>query len=235
MKSLSIAADTAHELSGSRLADVLHSFQPSENTELHSSPPLIRSAIELSESFHHFWTPTLPHLIALLCHPSPNFPPHSTSLIVVNTISTLLGVATPRASKGNDAQQTPGKKNDAVQWAANRRWSAIGEFATKLGRLAALKDLAVVVSSQTTTKVKMEQGAVLRPSIMSRAWLEAINTRIVVFRDFLPPGHESQCQGTGSGVRFAGLVKIGTVTYDRLEKAVPFKIAKVKALINAIN
>ena len=222
--------DTAHKLSGSRLSDVLRCCQSSKNVDLHSSPPLARSVNEVLESFHHFWAPTLPHLLALLCHPSPNFPPERTSLIVVNTISTLFGVSLSRVSESNDTNQTPAKKNDATQWAASRQWSAMGEFATKVGKLAALKNLTVILSSHTNTKVKMERGAVLRPSIMTRAWLEAIHTSIVVFRDFLPPDNESPCQNIGSGIRFAGLVKIGSVTYDYLEKVVLFTVEKVKHL-----
>ena len=223
--------DTTHKLFGARLADVLNHCQPPNSPDLHSSPPVVRLTGELSEKFHHFWTPTLPHLLALLCHTSPNFPPKATSLIVIDTIPTLFGASLSRASEDNDANQKPTVKSEAAQWAASRRWSAMGEFATKVSRLAALKHLAVVVSSQTNTKIKMERSAVLRPSIMTKAWVEAINTRIVVFRDFSIPYHQKLHQSSGSGIRFAGLVKMGSVMFDHLDQVVPFTIDKVLVFI----
>ena len=97
------------------------------------------------------------------------------------------------------------------------------EFMSKLNWLAAVKDLAVVLISQTSVKVRTEIGAVLRPAMWSKEWSDGSRNRIVVFRDFFR-GEESARK---KGVRFAAVVKVNGVERRRLQVVVPFTIEKV--------
>ncbi|MCJ1434410.1 hypothetical protein MMC27_003778 [Xylographa pallens] len=196
---------------------------PTDDDALPSSPSA-RSPSELLSRLHYFFTPTLPHLLALLAHPSPSFPPNETSLIVVDVVSPLFATAFPRAVEGLDGNSASGKKNDALQWAASRRFSVMSDFLARLGKLAAMKNIAILLISQTTTKVKTEFGTVLRPALSTRAWDAGIHNRIVLFRDWeLVQDQQSRDYRT-KAIRFAGVVKIANVAYEGLGKVVSFTI-----------
>lgn len=87
----------------------------------------------------------------------------------------------------------------------------IGELASKLAKLAAMRNIAILVTSYVTTKIRSEGAAVLRPAISGQDWDNAVATRIVLFRDWAagldaridkpPPGQHS--------ARFAGVLKTG--------------------------
>lgn len=180
--------------------------------------------------FHHFTTPTLPHLLALCAHESSTFPPKGTGLIVVDSVSSLFAAAFPRANDDSDTKQTPEKpkKNDAGQWAASRKWAVMGELVSKLGKLAATNNIAILLTCETTTRIRMETGAMLHPAISGIAWESGISARIVLFRDWLfDPAKSSSQEGYMPGMRFAGILKAGGVSFERLEKIVSFLINKV--------
>lgn len=188
----------------------------------------MRSESELLEDFHHFDIPSLPHLLALLFHPSPDFPSPNTSLIIIDAVSVLFALAFPRSIDGNNTRQNAKKQNEDAQWAMGRRWAVMSDFVSKLSKLAAISNIAVLLISQTMTKVKTDSGAVLRPALSSKAWDGGINTRIVLFRNFTPWTGENPSQSeTMSGLRYATAVKLAGVSYDSLRDIVPFKIEKV--------
>lgn len=183
------------------------------------------------ENFHHFTTPTLAHLLALLTHQTTTFPPPGTSLIVVDSVSTLFALAFPKTTETTDHQQTPVKKSDAAQWASGRRWAAMGDFVSKIGRLAATKNIAILLTSQTTTRIRSETRAVLHPAISGTAWDTGIGTRIVLFRDWMFQRADAQSsQGEFMlGVRFAGVVKAKAIAYEGVGKVATFRIEEVCA------
>ena len=187
-----------------------------------------RSLNDLLEQLHYFFTPTLPHLIALLAYSSPLFPPEATSLIVVDAISSLFATAFPRAVERDDSNKATAKKNEAVQWAANRRWSIMSDLLARLAKLAAIRNISVVLLSQTTTKVKTEYGAVLRPAISTKAWEDGLSNRIVLFRDWPAREADSSSQQSSQAVRFAGVVRLGGISYEGVGRVVPFTIEKVR-------
>jgi len=202
-----------------------------EDREPPSSPPTARSIDDLLDNFGHFLAPTLPHLLALLLHPSLNFPAEKTSLIVVDSISTLFATAFPRAIDAVDGRQATGKKNDITQWAASRRWSVMGDFVSKLGKLAVTRNIAVLLTSQTTTKVRAETGALLHPAVSGTAWDGGIASRIVLFRDWPPQQEGSQEEANRvRGVRYAGVLKAGGIAHGDsggVGKVVAFTITSV--------
>jgi len=126
-----------------------------------------------------------------------------------------------------DANKSTGKKNEDLQWAQGRRWSVMGDFVSKVGKLAAMRNMAILLINQTTTKVKTESGAVLRPALSSKSWDNGINIRIALFRDWLQFGTKNQSEQEQEQVkdmRFACVLKVGSVTCQTLGRFVPFQI-----------
>lgn len=209
---------------------MLSSHLPQDEGEIPSSPPVFRSVDDLLNNLLHFQVHTLPHLLALLLSPPEGFPPEGTSLIVIDTISSLFSTTFARApgavSGWHGASEA--KKTNA-QWAANRKWSVIGDLVSKLGRVATLKHIAVLVTSQTITKVRGGAKAMLRPAISGTAWESGINCRILLFRDWPPSNLTSDDteDETIHAVRYAEVLKVsgkmiaGTLAF---EPVVPFAI-----------
>ena len=218
-------ADASCQLVGQRLKEIME--QPWTSGKHSACSQSISK--ERLKNLHHFTTPTLPHLLALLTHQSTSFPPANTSLIVVDSVSTLFALAFPKILENTNMLQTPAKKSDAVQWAAGRRWAVMSEFMSKIGRLAATSNIAILLTSQATTRIKYETRAVLHPAISGNAWDNGIGARLVLFRDWLFQGPETP---SSHGeyvpcVRFAAVMKAKGVTYEGVGKVIPFTIEEV--------
>ena len=224
----SLSIDASYKIFGPRLGDMLCGFHIPEQEEAPSDP---QSVDEYLERFHHFSTPSLPHLLALLTHRSSSFPPSETSLIVVDSISTLFAIAFPRTGENASTQQPAAKKSDAAQWASGRRWAVMGDFIFKIGRFAATRNIAILLTSQMTTRVGSESGAVLYPAISGNAWDTGISTRIVIFRDWISQATDAaSSQGEYvPGVRLAGVIKAKGVSCEGVGKVVMFTIETVNA------
>ena len=218
-------ADASGQLVGPRLKELIEhpriSGKQAESSKFDFQARL--------NNLHHFTTPTLPHLLALLTHQSTSFPPLNTSLIVIDSVSTLFALAFPKILENADILQTPAKKSEAVQWSAGRRWAVMGEFMSKIGRLAATSNIAILLTSQTTTRIKHETRAVLHPAISGNPWDCGIGARLVLFRDWLFRGPETP-NSRGEyvpGVIFAGIMKAKGVTYEGVGKVITFTIEEV--------
>jgi hypothetical protein len=85
--------DAAQPFPGPRLKEVLSCSLPSRDTASTADPP---STTDLLKNLTCFTTPTLPHLITLLCHTTPSFLHQDTSLIIIDSFSTLVASAYPR-------------------------------------------------------------------------------------------------------------------------------------------
>ncbi|KLU86161.1 hypothetical protein, variant [Magnaporthiopsis poae ATCC 64411] len=158
----------------------------------------------LDEDFVHYTCPTLPHLIALLCRPSVGCIPHNTSLVVVDSLSTLVNHAFPRIA---DSKPITLKNGTKVPSQAAKRQQTLQYVAGALQKLAATRNLAVVVLSQCATRMQAsssERGAAasLIPAVNASAWEEGVSTRVVLFRDW------SMQDGTATAARFAAALKI---------------------------
>jgi len=209
---------------------MLSSYLPQDDEELPSSPPETRSLADLLGNFLHFQIHTLPHLLALILAPPNGFPPNGTSLVVIDSISSLFSSTFPRNSGMNHGGDgMPEAKKTNLQWAANRKWSVMGDTVSKLGKVAALKNLAVLLISQTTTKLRGAAKAMLRPAMMGTAWESGIHNRIVLFRDW-PPSNlapEENVSHNPPAVRYAEVLKaVGKVASgsNMTELVVPFVI-----------
>ena len=216
--------DTSFKFVTTRLREILDGLPnfPTQSTNLARGDGHL-------DNFHHFTAPSLPHLLALLTHQFPAFPPPGTSLLVVDSVSALFALAFPKNTETINRQQTPVKKNDVAQWASGRRWAVMGDFISSIVKLAATRNIAVLIISQTTTRIRSESAAILHPAISGTAWDSGIGTRIVLFRDWMFNNSiTSSSQGDlMSGVRFAGVVKAKGISYEGLGRVSPFTIQKV--------
>ena len=140
----------------------------------------------------------------------------------------MLATAFPKVIDAYDLRQTQGKKSETIQWAVSRRWSVYGDLISRLGKLAAVRNLAIVLISQTTTKIRPATGAVLYPFTSIKTWDGGVHNRIVLFRDWLPKAESGVAQNLQpQGVRLAASIKVGGASCDGLEKLMSFTIEKV--------
>lgn len=92
-----IFQDALHPLPGPRFSQIIESFHPiSTQTPPSPNRSPSHSLSDLVRNLTHFSTPTLAHLIALLCHRTSSFPLQNTSLIVIDSLSALISSAFPR-------------------------------------------------------------------------------------------------------------------------------------------
>jgi hypothetical protein len=180
---------------------------------------------EVSSRFHHIATPMLAHLLALFMHPHASFPPKETSLVIIDSLSTLIDNSYPRNVENKN-------KNDQTKWAAGRRFTVINELISTFSKFAALHEIALLVTCQTITRIRGASRAVLVPAISGVEWENGISTRLVLFRDWVRQGKAKDTADADKlrKARFAGLVKFnGVALADEggVGNVVPYAIENV--------
>jgi len=130
--------------------------------------------------FHNAAPPTLTHLLALLLHPT-TFPPENCHLMVISNLQTAVEAAHPR-----HATFPVNTKADTQKWAAGRRYAILGSIVSALNKLAALHNIAIVVTTGCATRMRSEYGGPLGlvPGVGGGEWEAGIWTRAAVFQDF---------------------------------------------------
>ncbi|KAK3398747.1 putative RAD55 protein [Sordaria brevicollis] len=129
----------------------------------------------------HYTCPSLPHLIALLCRPTSSCIPQNTSLIVVDSLSALVNHAFPRTPEQKKMVDSKGNKVPSL---SARRLQVLQYIIGALQKLAATRDIAIVVLTQCATKMmQAERGATLVPAINAGVWEQGISTRLVLYRN----------------------------------------------------
>ncbi|QDS69367.1 hypothetical protein FKW77_004317 [Venturia effusa] len=182
---------------------------------------------DLCSRLKHYTIPTLAHLLALLLDPMPHFPPPGTSLIVIESISTLFDNTYHRTNFDRSKTQT-----DAQKWAAGRKFAVMGELMTRLSRLATVNSIAFLLTSQTVTRVRSGQGALLLPAISGSEWDNGVSTQLVLFRDWAPKrGTQLTAEEAEKWhrLRYAGVIKVKGVAMEengRFDTVVPFSIER---------
>ncbi|KAI0834076.1 P-loop containing nucleoside triphosphate hydrolase protein [Hypoxylon sp. FL0890] len=195
--------DGFHPVSPGRLNDVITStLHPSS---VSGATPSIE---DQRENFLHFRTPTLAHLIGLLCKPTASAIPSDTSLIVIDTLSSLVNYAFPKNFEPRRSQKGPGP--------SARRLQILQFLISTLQKLAATRDLCVIILSQCATRMQLEHGATLIPVINAGTWEQGIATRLVLFRDWIVESERVH------DVHFVGIQKLNG-------KATPGAISQVYA------
>ncbi|KAK6585286.1 hypothetical protein PZA11_002013 [Diplocarpon coronariae] len=188
--------DASHPLSGSRLSQVLASYQSTPPTSTSPNPSSIST---LLSNITHFSVPALVHLIALVCHPTPNSPPQNTSLIVIDSFSTLIANAFPRSVDSNATSRKPGAPKPS-----SRKFLILQHLISSLSKLAATRNLALVITSQCATKMRAGASAVLVPAVNSMAWEQGLGCRVEMMRDW---GWDDEDRKAVDGVRLVRVVK----------------------------
>jgi len=149
----------------------------------------------------HYHTPTLAHLLALLSAP---LPPHTT-LLIIDALSPLIEHAYPRNIYDDYSHnKNSTNKNDNTKWLSGRRNAVINEVASRLNKLAAVQNIAILVTNQVMTRIKRGEEAIVAPILGGQEWSSAMGARVVVLADFAGGGGEKRV------VRFAEVVKGGS-------------------------
>lgn len=192
------------------------------DTPSESTPEKLRS------HFHHLAAPTLAHVLALFTHPPASFPQSNASLVVIDSLSTLIDNAYPR-----NTDDRLRNKTDQSKWAAGRRYAVINDLIAIFTKFAALHDIALLITCQTITRIRGASRALLVPALTGIEWESGISTRLLLFRDWVPQQPKAQDKVDTDRLqkaRFAGLVKVnGVVLADEggVGNVVPFAIERV--------
>ena len=130
--------------------------------------------------FRHITVSTLSHLLALLLHPHSDVFRPDTGLLIIDGLNALIDLDYPRYQFSSAARTEPQK------WQASRRYAILGSLVAAMNKLAALHDLAVIVTTGCSTRMRPDSnlGAALVPGIGGAEWEGGIWNRFVVFRDF---------------------------------------------------
>ncbi|KAH6612155.1 P-loop containing nucleoside triphosphate hydrolase protein [Boeremia exigua] len=184
-----------------RLDDMLNSPTDTmlDSPTLDSPTATPASTADQRRRFHCLAAPTLAHVLALFVHPPPSFPRPGTSLVVVDSLSTLVDNAYPRTDDR-------ARKTDQSKWAAARRYAVVTDLIAALSRTAAQHDIAVVVTCQTITRIRGPSRALLVPAMAGVEWENGVSARVLLFRDWVPARDAPEAARLQK-TRFAGLVK----------------------------
>ncbi|KAK3374442.1 P-loop containing nucleoside triphosphate hydrolase protein [Lasiosphaeria ovina] len=173
-------------------------------------------AVDRLDAFTHYACPSLPHLIALLCRPTASCVPQTASLVVVDSLSALVNHAYPKTAEPRGAADAKGKKGPSV---SARRLQVLQYVIGGFQKLAATRDLAIVVLSQCATRMQAERGATIIPAINAGVWEQGVSTRLVLFRGWIQDASESR------SVHFVGIQKLnGKASAAAVDGACAFNI-----------
>ncbi|KAI7236996.1 P-loop containing nucleoside triphosphate hydrolase protein [Hortaea werneckii] len=169
-----IDADTP--LFGKRLSTLLRSGD-TDNTQSSEDASLLTDRLR---RFRHHTAPTLSHLLALVLHPRPDFPPEGTSLLVIDGLNTLIDLDYPRFPFAGTA------KTEQQKWQAGRRYAVLGSLVSGLNKMAVLNNVAIAVSTGCASRTRSDSGlgSALVPGVGGGEWDSGVWTRLAVFRDF---------------------------------------------------
>ncbi|KAI0994760.1 hypothetical protein K3495_g13422 [Podosphaera aphanis] len=206
--------DATQKIPGPRFAQILTSFKPIHSSQGSPDPSLP----SMLSRYTHFSTPTLAHLIALLSHFTTHRPPTDTSLIVIDSLSTLTTAAFPREIDLLSTESRP------IPNSYSRKFPILQFLISSLQKIAATRNIAVFITLQCVTKISLECGAVLVPAINTAIWEQGIRCRLILFRDW---GWRVKRDCLGSDVRVAKVIKAeGFPIPEELKRLVWFTITE---------
>ncbi|KAI1162435.1 P-loop containing nucleoside triphosphate hydrolase protein [Nemania serpens] len=163
--------DTFHPLCHRRLGEIM-ALSCSSAAGTTTSPGVTDTTANLV----HYSTPTLAHLIGLLCKPGASSVPSGTSLVVIDGLSGLINRAFPKNLEP--------RQNTKGSGPATRRLQVLQFLVSALQKLSATQDLLVVILSQCATRMQTERGATISPAISASCWEQGVATRLVLFQDW---------------------------------------------------
>ena len=204
--------NTGSSLVQSRLHDVVAAYDAGDASQLPSSPPIAGNVNQSPlDRLFYFQPQTLAHLLTLILHPTSAFPPPSTSLFIIDDLSNYITSHFPRSSRPNQAS-TPSNvlADKQASRASSRRFNILSSLSSGLTRLASSRHIAVVLLSNVTVSIKNGERALLRSALSGQMWDTAIDTRIVLYRDFPPERLNDRLNAQErKGWRVAGVIRAG--------------------------
>ncbi|KAK4932262.1 hypothetical protein LTR66_015988 [Elasticomyces elasticus] len=216
--------DTGSPLPWSRLDEMCASAAGCDNTTITTIAEDTDTQSSLLHRLNHGAVATLPQLSALILHPPDSWPPAHTSLLIIDDISNIIMAGLPQSSRTAHTTGTPGstqKREDILsKHNALRRASIISSLSLGLQRLAATRNIAIVVTSNTTSaRAKTSGKAVLRSVFHSQQWNEGITNRIVLYRN----------RWSVDSMRFDGMTRLEKRKQMHKE-TFPLRIAEIERL-----
>lgn len=182
--------DTSTRLPFDRLEQFLERSDKAQDVESSSSKDRSSAQGPRGQRFNHLYLNSLPHLLALLLHPPEDFPSENTSLLVIDDFSTLVMSGLPQNDKpvGLTTITASLSRDDILAKSiAARRSALLTAISSGLARIAASRNLAVIVLSKASSNLRNgEKSAVLKSTLNSQHWNDNISTKIVIYRDFWP-------------------------------------------------
>ncbi|POS85432.1 hypothetical protein EPUL_001850 [Erysiphe pulchra] len=207
--------DASHKISGARLAQTLKLFKPL-NT---ASPPSSPSLDSLLSRFTQFSTPTLAHLMAILSILISGHLPQNTGLLVIDSLSALTTIMFSR-----DLDALSNFRKSGPSKTSGSKFPILQKLISSMQKLAATRNISVVVTLQCSTKINHGLDAILVPAINISTWEQGLGCRLVLFRNW---GWNWNCDYGNyiSGFRFAKVIKaMGAIMSDDKENVVGLRI-----------
>ncbi|KAF1811930.1 P-loop containing nucleoside triphosphate hydrolase protein, partial [Eremomyces bilateralis CBS 781.70] len=180
---------------------------------------------ERGAGLRHLATPSLAHLLSIIKRPPSQLGLEKKSLMILESLSTVVDLAYQRLTK----EQEKEKKKDGA-WRGSRKYAVLNDVASSLSKIAAIHNIAIVITNQTITRITGGGRALLCPSISGPEWENCISTKMVVFRDWGRKRATSQGNGEDEkvgGVHVIGLLKARGERLDqngRFGAVIPFVI-----------
>jgi hypothetical protein len=172
---LSLAADASKPLTSPNLEKLgQNATEAAPANEAETSTPFLPTVL------HRITLHTLSHLVALVLHPTESFPPPNTKLVVIESLNMVLDQDYPRLP------YLTGTRTESQKWKASRRYAVLGSLASGLTALAALYNMAVIVTTGCSNRTRFEDGmnAALAPGIGGAEWETGVWNRVAMFHDF---------------------------------------------------
>ncbi|KAI1628254.1 P-loop containing nucleoside triphosphate hydrolase protein [Exophiala viscosa] len=175
--------NTGSPLIQARLGQLMKGDELSNNSSK-DTPPTRNINSLLNEKFTYLEAHTLPRLLTVFLHPTRSLPSPKTCLIVVDDLSNLLLGYFSRNARNLKPAAPVAVKEKLEKRAAGRRFQIIESLGAAMSKMAAIKNIAVLVLTNSTISLKHGQKATLKPALSSQAWDTAVHTRIILYRDF---------------------------------------------------
>ncbi|KAL6248795.1 hypothetical protein RBB50_003858 [Rhinocladiella similis] len=198
-------------LTPNRLRQLMAGHQRTEEPKASLTPsnsPGIDALI--NEKFTYLEAHSLPRLLTIFLHPSQTLPSYKTGVIIVDDLSNLILGSFSRNAKHLKAGAPSVVKEKFEKRAAGRRFQIIESLGAAMSKMATLRNLAILVLTNSTISLKTGQKALLKPALSSQAWDTTINTRIMLYRDFPDKDQESQLSKLQTrALRYAEVQRLG--------------------------
>jgi Rad51 len=224
-------ADTGSPIPAPRLREMLRGSIKSADDAPASLNEAEARMNNYMRKFIHIRAYSLPHLLAVLLHAPNGFPPEETNLLVIDSVSAPFNAYFPNTTELNSRLSPGGITDDQQhQWLRHRKLNIATDMATQLMKLAAARNLAVLLINQANTKARGLPHPILYPALGGWPWEKAIHSRVVLYRDWLPVEVQVSIDGCPvRRMRFAEVTKKAgkALSRRRDENFTPFVIITV--------